>query len=102
MEALDHQLLAFHNAVRHLGSSVGLFVCAVALRERFKEVLHSFRNYSSIAFPALRQSVEEPSPNLPSISDQGEGGSTTQELKSISSTLEMLARDLEKFLDVRS
>lgn len=101
MEALDHRLLAFHNAVRHLGSSVGISAYAVALRERFREVLHSFRNHSSIAFPALRQSAEEPFPNIRSMGDQGEGD-TTPELGSLSKTLETLACDLEKFLDVRS
>jgi hypothetical protein len=88
--------------VRHLGSSVGLFVCAVVLRERFKEILHEFRNHSSIVFPALRQTSEVSLTEFRSVNQHDGDDSNVSELGSISSTLEMLARDLEKFLDVRS
>jgi len=88
--------------VRHLGSSVGLFVCAVVLRERFKEILHKFRNHSSIVFPALRQTSEESLTKFRSESQHDGDDSNAPELGSILSTLQMLARDLEKFLDVRS
>lgn len=109
MDALDRRLLAFHNAVRHLGSSVGIFVAAVTLRERLTAVTVSFRNHSSIAFPAIGQSDYDTPQRFRTVaSDSGEKEKSGHDevirpdLGDISRCLEDLAMDLERFLDVRT
>lgn len=87
--------------MRHLGSSVGLFVSAVTLRDRFKDVLLAFRSHASIAFPALGPNVDDAVAKLQPSNEEGERNVTTPDLTSMSNSLELLAHDLERFLDVR-
>ena len=107
MEALDHRLLAFHNAVRHLGSSVGLYVSAVTLRERIKDVLKSFRDQSSLTYPGLQEA--DPDPTYVRASAAKAPGELPQwpvteapspRVDSFSSMMGGLALDLESFLNV--
>lgn len=48
---VDTELLNFGNAVRPLGSSVGLISSAYNLRVRLQQILHLFRENASEIFP---------------------------------------------------
>lgn len=48
---MDSELLSFGNAVRPLGSSVGLISSAWHLRVRLQQILHLFRENAADIFP---------------------------------------------------
>ncbi|KDQ13401.1 hypothetical protein BOTBODRAFT_66862 [Botryobasidium botryosum FD-172 SS1] len=51
VKGLDKQLQSFSNAVRQLGSSVGLLSSAYHLRKRLNDTLHRFRENAAELFP---------------------------------------------------
>lgn len=109
---VDEQLLSFGNAVRPLGSSVGLISSAYYLRARLQQILHLFRENASDIFPdKVKKEAVEPMrplssrkrsksrdprrapnrqirPSLPLISD----------LEEFPHQFELLAMDLVSFL----
>ncbi|KAF8306195.1 hypothetical protein DL93DRAFT_2101710 [Clavulina sp. PMI_390] len=99
LEALDYKLLAFHNSVRHLGSSVGLYIAAVTLRDRFKSVLVAFRTHSGVAFPALVHSGDDLHHRPHHGVEAPDAQVSYSGPSAMSNALELLAYDLERFLD---
>lgn len=60
MKGLDKELQSFANAVRQLGSSVGLMSAAHHLRGRLKQVMHLVRENASGLFDEIKNENSEP------------------------------------------
>jgi len=60
INALDKGLQEFQNAVRQLGSSIGLLSSAYRLRQRLFVVLHLFRENAESLFPKYIRPKPEP------------------------------------------
>ncbi|KAG8919921.1 hypothetical protein FRC00_010734 [Tulasnella sp. 408] len=105
---VDEQLLTFGNAVRPLGSSVGLISSSYNLRARLQQVLHLFRENASEAFPnKIKKEPAEPLQPLSSRKKraklrraelQPRLGQMTSDLEKFPEEFEHLARDLVTFL----
>ncbi|KAG8973989.1 hypothetical protein FRC05_008046 [Tulasnella sp. 425] len=103
---VDEQLLNFGNAVRPLGSSVGLISSSYTLRVRLQQILHLFRENASEAFPnkIQKEPVAPPKPaffqrtKLRDPTHQQPLARITSDLEEIPHQFELLARDLINFL----
>ncbi|KIO21825.1 hypothetical protein M407DRAFT_28592 [Tulasnella calospora MUT 4182] len=106
---VDKQLLTLGNAVRPLGSSVGLLCSSYNLRARLQRILHLFRENASEGFP---NKIKKESPGLPqplspqkkrakrrrSLAVQHRLTHFTPDLKELPLEFELLAKDLATFL----
>ncbi|KDQ09097.1 hypothetical protein BOTBODRAFT_535641 [Botryobasidium botryosum FD-172 SS1] len=108
LRALDHELQNFINAVRQLGSSVGLLSSACRLRERLERIIHLFRDNAVELFP--NHVKKHGSEALkPSINYRGEIAAdraskyhrlpTSSNPEALPEELDLLAKDLNTFLD---
>lgn len=105
---VDEQLLTFGNAVRPLGSSVGLISSSYNLRARLQQILHLFRENASEAFPnKVKKEPAEPLQPLSSRKKRAKfrNGGVQPRLTRMTSDLEefplqfkLLAKDLVTFL----
>ncbi|KAG9016041.1 hypothetical protein FRB90_003765 [Tulasnella sp. 427] len=105
---VDEQLLNFGNAVRPLGSSVGLISSSYNLRARLQQILHLFRENASEAFPnKIKKEPAEPLQPLSSrkkrakfrkLSAHPRVARLTSDLEAFPEQFEQLAHDLVTFL----
>ncbi|KIO23073.1 hypothetical protein M407DRAFT_215440 [Tulasnella calospora MUT 4182] len=105
---VDEQLLTFGNAVRPLGSSVGLISSSYNLRDRLQQILHLFRENASEAFPnKIKKEPVEPLQPLSSrkkrgklrrLAGQPRSTRLTSDLEDFPRQFELLAKDLVTFL----
>ncbi|KAG8903781.1 hypothetical protein FRB99_002771 [Tulasnella sp. 403] len=109
---VDTELLNFGNAVRPLGSSVGLISSSFQLRARLQQILHLFRENASDIFPdRVKRELVEPLKPLSSrkksktrLSRQGPTRQIrpytelTSDLEQFPAQFELLAKDLVTFL----
>lgn len=105
---VDEQLLTFGNAVRPLGSSVGLISSSYNLRARFQQILHLFRENASDVFPnKIKKEPTEPLKPLSSrkkrkivnkMAARPRAGELVSNLETFPEQFELLAHDLVTFL----
>ncbi|KAG9043620.1 hypothetical protein FS837_009319 [Tulasnella sp. UAMH 9824] len=90
---VDEQLLTFGNAVRPLGSSVGLISSSYNLRARLQQILHLFRENASEAFP--NKIKKEPAEPLQPLSSRKKRAKLRR--AELQPRLTQMTSDLEKF-----
>lgn len=103
---VDEQLLNFGNAVRPLGSSVGLIASSYTVRVRLQQILHLLRENASEAFPnkIQKEPAAPPKPaffqrtKLRDPTHQQPLARITSDLEETPLQFELLARDLIEFL----
>lgn len=106
---LDKGLQNFINAVRQLGSSVGLLSSAFQLRARLAQILHLFQLNAAELFDDIHKEASEPVWLLKSRSKEWKRRHTETRIRptwdiqsdpeSMPDELELLAEDLNTFLE---